>query len=234
MVSPELVSPPVATTAAFVGIVLGLCVVFLVAVRRATSARAAGLAGVGVAVWLVLTGLAPVVLLDPGFLPGVVGFFLASNLTALGVGLSPLGRALARSTPLWALVGVQAFRLPLEVILHAWAEAGTIPPQMSWSGDNLDVISGIVALVVGIGLWRGVMGRGAAWAATGIGLALLLNVMRVALLSVPGPLRAYTEGAPLLLAFHLPFAWIVPFCVAGALLGHVLTIRQLLGATRPG
>ena len=30
------------------------------------------------------------------------------------------------------------------------------------------------------------------------------------------------------LAMHLPYAWIVPICVAGALCGHIVLTRALL------
>ena len=58
--------------------------------------------------------------------------------------------------------------------------------------------------------------------------ALLLNVLRVALLSTPGPFFSYTDAPPLLLAFHFPTGWIVPVCVGGALAGHVVLTRALL------
>ena len=34
--------------------------------------------------------------------------------------------------------------------------------------------------------------------------------------------------APLLLPAHLPYAWIVPVCVAGALTGHIVLTRALM------
>jgi hypothetical protein len=33
---------------------------------------------------------------------------------------------------------------------------------------------------------------------------------------------------PLLLALHLPYAWIGPVCVGGALAGHIVLTRALL------
>ncbi len=71
--------------------------------------------------------------------------------------------------------------------------------------------------------------RALAWVANGVGFVLLLNVARVALLSAPLPF-AWSVTPPLQLPFHLPYALIVPVCVAGALAGHlVLTRRLLLG-----
>jgi hypothetical protein len=38
----------------------------------------------------------------------------------------------------------------------------------------------------------------------------------------------WNVSPPLVLAMHLPYAWIVPICVAGALCGHVVLTRALL------
>jgi len=220
---------PMVSTIAFVLIVLGLCALFVWTVQQATSTRTARRVAAGTALWLVLTGIVNgtgVLAASPVF---IVGFMVVCNLLALAVALSPLGDAIARWAPLWALVGVQAFRVPLEVVLHDWAMAGSIPLQMSWEGDNIDVISGIVAAVGGLALWRGWAGQRTAWVVTLIGLGLLGNVAQVAIRSTPGPALSYPATPPLLLAFSFPHGWIVPFCVSGALLAHVVALRKLTG-----
>ena len=192
-------------------------------VRTRDAARAAA----AVAAWLGATGavIASGVLVGDGPFPRPVPFLLVQGLTVVAVALSPLGARLGR-LPLGALLGFQAFRLPLEIVLHAWATARVIPVQMSWSGENLDVVSGGVGLVAAaIGALRP-LPRPLAWLMNTLGFVLLLNVMRIAVRSVPGPLRAY-PGEPLLLPFSLPTGWIVPVCVMGALLGHLVTFRAL-------
>ena len=68
-----------------------------------------------------------------------------------------------------------------------------------------------------------------AWVANLVGFALLLNVMRVAVLAAPVPF-GWGQQPPLLLAFHLPYALIGPVCVGGALFGHIVLTRALLRA----
>ena len=46
-----------------------------------------------------------------------------------------------------------------------------------------------------------------------------------------GELKPLLDETDLLIALHAPYGWIVPFCVGGALAGHVITFRALL---RPG
>jgi hypothetical protein len=162
-----------------------------------------------------------------GPVPGVTLFLVASLGVALVVSCRPIGAAVARTTPLWALVLFQAFRLPLELVLHAWAGAGHDP-----AADDLERREPRRdhRRARAPGSSRGVPRP---HARRGRGLRrrrrrLLLNVLRVALLSTPGPFFSYTDASPLLLAFHFPTGWIVPVCVGGALAGHVVLTRALL------
>ena len=66
------------------------------------------------------------------------------------------------------------------------------------------------------------------WAFEGLGLALLINVARIAATSAPTPLRLFENDPPGLLAYHAPYSWIVSVCVAGAFAGHVVLARTLL------
>jgi hypothetical protein len=59
----------------------------------------------------------------PTFMLLVVALVIVS----VGVGVSRVGRRLAAGLPLWILVGSQAFRLPLELLMHEAYEAGLMP-----------------------------------------------------------------------------------------------------------
>ncbi len=157
-------------------------------------------------------------------MPAFPIFFLLMNGGALALGLSRFGKNISITLPLWALVGFQAFRLPLELVLHSWADQGTIPGTMTWTGQNFDSISGILALVCAP---LSLKSKAAGWVANFAGIALLLNVARVAVMSSPLPFAWGTEP-PLLLAMNFPYVLIVPVCVGGALAGHVILTRALL------
>jgi hypothetical protein len=47
--------------------------------------------------------------------------------------------------PLAVLVGVQGFRLPLELLMHRAYAEGLMPVQMSYSGRNFDIVTGTTA-----------------------------------------------------------------------------------------
>jgi len=157
-------------------------------------------------------------------MPRLPVMFVAIIMVSIGAGLSPIGGWLASTAPVAALVGFQAFRLPLELILHAWAAGGTIPETMTWTGKNCDIASGVTALVAA---WFVRRSRAWGWLTSVVGLALLANVARVAVLSSPLPF-AWPVTPLLLLAFHLPYALILPVCVGGAAFGHVVLLRALM------
>lgn len=216
-----------ASVGVFVAVVVAVIVAFFAAAWRALEGHrgkfiALALAGgtvVGLQSALVASGRL-------WALPahGLPLFFGSVLLGAVALGLSPLGRRMAESVPLVALVAFQGFRLPLELVLHSWAGQGTIPETMTWTGQNWDIVSGVVALVCAPWAARR---RGLAWGVNVVGFLLLLNVARVAVMSAPLPF-AWGQTPPLLVAFHLPYALIGPVCVGGALLGHVVLTRALL------
>lgn len=152
-------------------------------------------------------------------------FFGIINIGAVALGLSPLGKLLAEKISFRGLVAFQAFRLPLEIILHAWALQSVIPQTMTWSGQNLDIISGILALLIFPLANRY---KNLVWIFDIVGFLLLINVMRVAVMSSPLPF-AWNISPALDLAFRLPYALIGPVCVGGALAGHIILTRKLLG-----
>lgn len=178
--------------------------------------------------WLLYLGICTFVV-ESGFLqdqvlPRLPIFFAALMLLTVAFVLSPWGRQLALGVPLGYLVFFQAFRLPLELVLHSWAAQGTVPLTMTWTGANWDILSGLIAIIVLplIERWRQ-----AAWVANILGFLLLLNVIRVAIFSAPLPF-SWNVIPPLQLAFHSPYFLIGPVCVCGALAGHLILTMSLL------
>ena len=73
--------------------------------------------------------------------------------------------------------------------------------------------------------------RRAALAFNVVGLLLLLNVLRVVVMSAPLPF-AWQVEPPLRLIAHMPYALIGPVLVASALAGHVILFRATRARAR--
>jgi hypothetical protein len=187
------------------------------------------LAGLGLLLWLA----ASAGMVGSGWLEAVPARFVVpvALMVAVSVvlGLSPLGKWMAVACPIPWLLAFQGFRLPLEIILHSWVHQGVIPRTMTWTGSNWDIVSGVVALCLAPLSSRF---RAAAWAGNIVGIVLLANVGRVAILSAPVPFGWQDVTPRLLLPYHLPYALIVPVCVGGALAGHIILTRALLRPPR--
>ena len=195
-----MITPGAGATAGFLAVVGWVCIAVVWAVWYAAGRR-----------WAV---------------PAAVGGGLVLAVSA-GLAFSRVGERVVGAVPVAALVGFQAFRLPLELVLHRFYDEGVIPVQMTYSGANFDIVTGVLAVVCGLGLWRGVAGRMVVWAFNCMGLGLLGAVVRIAVLSAPTPMRVYMNDPPVQLIFHAPYTWILSVCVAGALLGHLLVFRWL-------
>jgi hypothetical protein len=190
-----------------------------------TLARRSGLwVMAGVSIWMVVTWAAAASgLLEFGPLPPPITFVvLAMFIGAFALARSSIGQRLAAGVPLAALVGIQGFRLPLELIMHRAYSEGVMPEQMSYSGLNYDIITGICALFVASLL---LLGRMPTW---GVkiwnwgGSLLLLNIIVIALLSTPTPLRVFRQEPANVWIVDTPFIWLPALFVAYATLGHLL------------
>lgn len=137
---------------------------------------------------------------------------------------SAAARALVERAPLAALVGLQAFRLPLELMMHAWSSEGALPVQMTFSGQNFDIVTGATAALL---VPFAARSRGVVLAWNVLGLALLVNIVTVAILSLPGPLRMFPGDPPNVLVMRVPYVWLPGFLVMTALAGHILVFRAL-------
>jgi len=200
---------------------------FLLAVRRAAPERLPVVAAI-TAAWLLVTGWPPRAgcLAPFNARPPPWGLVRVGAIRRAGaVSATRLGPALAEKTPLFALVAFHAFRLPLELIMHRAAGEHVMPSVMSYSGRNFDILTGATALVVAAILWRR-PSRALALLWNALGLALLVNVVAVAVAATPifgafGPEQSNTWIA------HFPFVYLPAVLVAAALAGHLVIFRKL-------
>jgi hypothetical protein len=157
----------------------------------------------------------------------VVGVAIA---VVIATALSRLGGVVAGRATFALLIGYQAFRLPLEWVMHRAATDALMPVQMSYSGWNFDIISGTLAIPVALAAALGRAPRWLLWTWNFAGTLLLVNIIVIAAVSLPvfaafGPDRVNTWVT------QAPYVWLPGVLVPAALFGHLLVWRKL--ALRP-
>jgi hypothetical protein len=227
---------PTASASVLAGIALvSLSVVALLIAGYARAARLSGASpwplAIGLLAWVGGTGA----LAATGALthwearpPAFVVLAVVSIAATFLLARSRVGARLAQ-LPLWLLVAFEGFRVPLELVMHAASNEGTMPVQMTYTGWNFDILSGASALVLAFALRRGASEK-LAWAFSVLGLGLLAAIVAIAVVSTPviaafGPHRLNTWIA------YFPFVWMITVNVPAALLGHLVVLRRL-GSTR--
>lgn len=199
----------------------------LTAPRGETPAGGRGLA-IGLAVWLAATALFAAL----GAAKGDARLITVALLPAFGgaatLAMREIGRRIALATPLAILIGLMVFRLPLELVLLRLYEQGRLPVQMTFHGLNYDIAIGTSALLLAIWASVSTPPRSLLIAWNTLGFVLLAVVGTVAILSMPTPLRHFTNGPSTILLSSFPYIWIPTFLAASALAGHVLIYRKLM------
>ncbi|MDB4945004.1 MAG: hypothetical protein JWP97_4538 [Labilithrix sp.] len=187
--------------------------------------------GVRLGGWLVLTGglaLAGVLHQWKRQPPPLVLFMIGGVLLAVWLAGSRIGERMAEALPLAAIVGFQAFRLPLELFMHHAAAEGTMPVLMSFSGSNYDIVSGLTAIPVAWLAARGEASPGLvkAW---GILSSVLLAVVMALAIGASPALAAFGTGPRELNTFvgYFPFVWLPCVLVPAALFGQIVLFRRL-------
>jgi hypothetical protein len=216
------------TASAFVALVAAVAFLAVVGLRRA-AAPSLLIAFVATAYLLVPAVLAYAGALDrynPLPAPALVMIAILTVVT-VATCLAPIGARIAQAVGLAWLVAFQVFRVPVELLLHRLYQEGVVPVQMTYAGRNFDIVTGISAALLGWWLLRHetpprvvVLG----WNL--LGLALLANIVTIAMLSAPVPFRAFLETAPHTLPSLFPFVWLPSFLVQMALAGHLLVFRM--------
>jgi hypothetical protein len=188
-------------------------------------AALAGLAGAAWAGFTLLAARSGLLARFDARPPPLLVLLALTLLGALVLARSRVGERLALGLPLWALVGFQAFRLPLELVLHRAAMDGTMPIEMSFSGYNFDIVSGVSALFVAPALVRSARPRLALlWNV--LGVLLLANIVLIAIAATP-VFHAFGPDHLNTWVCRAPFVLLPSVLVMAALFGHVVVFRKL-------
>lgn len=207
------------------------------AIGRWSSWRDARRYALAVSLWLGVSGAlaaAGFFAVFDGFPPRVLLLMLPTFALPLGLAFSRVGERLA-SAPVALLVASQAFRLPLELVMHRAASEGVMPVQMSYGGYNFDIVTGSTAVLVAALSAFGYAPRWLLLAWNALGTALLCNILTIAVASLP-LVRAFGDDPSRLNTWiaYFPYVWLPAALVSAAVLGHSLLWRRLLSHAMRG
>jgi len=196
--------------------------------RRQTNRLQIGLA-LGAVAWLAITlwVSAAGVLRHFERQPPPMLFLVAAVFALAGwLAFSWIGDLVVRHTSWVALVGLQGFRLPLELLMHRAYVEGIMPVQMSYSGRSFDIVSGATAIVLALALARFQVPRWVIAVWNVLGTVLLVNILVIAIASMP---MFHWFGMDRLNVWVAdpPFVWLPAVLVLSALAGHLLMFRKL-------
>ena len=219
------------TAAMFLGF-LGLTATVVVALTaRYLNGRTAFWVLAGLSAWFIYAGLLGyfgvvkgISIRPPGivFVVGPVLLFLVLFI----VRSSATARA-ALAFPLWIILGVQSFRVVVELFLHQLWINGLIPKMLTFAGANVDIYIGATAPVIAWLSTRGHSGLRLALVWNVLGFLALANVVTRAVLTVPGPLNLIHAEVPNLMFGTFPFTFIPGFFVPLAVVLHVLAMQAI-------
>jgi hypothetical protein len=141
--------------------------------------------------------------------------------------LTKKGRQLIDSLDMPTLTILHAVRIPVEMILYFLFLAKAIPAIMTFEGRNFDIIAGLTApIVYYVGFVKKQVSNTVILLWNMACLALLVNIVVVAVLSAPGPFQQFAFDQPNIAIAHFPFNWLASVVVPLVLVGHLAALRR--------
>jgi hypothetical protein len=209
---------------------LAVALTFLLFIASTKNKRWPGLIMTG---WLAITGLLAfngffkdVSSMPPKFLLAVV----PAILFIIFLFNSKKGKNFIDSLDLRTLTLLHMVRVPVELVLYWLAAGKAVPELMTFAGKNFDIFSGITAPIIYFLCFnrKEVKNRLVLLGWNIICLALLLNIVITAALSVPFTFQQFAHEQPNIAVLYFPFTWLPSFIVMVVLLSHLTAIRRIL------
>lgn len=134
-------------------------------------------------------------------------------------------KTVLRYLSLKELTRLQFFRVFVEILLWLLFIQNLLPEQMTFEGRNWDIFTGLTALLAAR-FFLNSKGWMIAWNIMGLGL--LINIVTVALLSMPTPFRYFENEPANTIVTFFPFILLPAFLVPLAYILHFMSLRKLL------
>ncbi|MCF6279598.1 MAG: hypothetical protein L3J14_04545 [Flavobacteriaceae bacterium] len=124
---------------------------------------------------------------------------------------------------------LHTIRIPVEIVLYYVFLEGLIPGLMTFDGYNYDIISGLTAPIIYYLVFvKEILNKKFLLIWNFITLALLVNILSIAILSAQTPIQKFAFDQPNVGVTYFPFVWLPTVIVPIVLFSHLASIRQLL------
>jgi hypothetical protein len=124
---------------------------------------------------------------------------------------------------------IHLVRIPVEMLLLSLYYDKQVPAEMTFLGRNFDIVAGLSAMIV--------LHRWFYQSKTGLkfllfwnfaGLALLFNIVIIAVLSLPAPFQVFGHAQPNVAVTYFPFIWLPTLVVPLIFFAHVVSLRIIV------
>ncbi|PCJ59182.1 MAG: hypothetical protein COA79_10800 [Planctomycetota bacterium] len=164
------------------------------------------------------------------FPPPMMIMIIALPIMAFVFSFSKFGQDGISKISLYTLLGLQSFRLPLEIIMHEASNKNIMPDELSFSGYNFDIITGLTALIIFIFYQFGfTISKRILWAWNIWGSLCLLAIFIIAITTSP-IVRLFGDDPRHLNTWvlYFPYVWLPVVLVTIAISSHIIIWRKLL------
>jgi hypothetical protein len=135
---------------------------------------------------------------------------------------------LIKRLPLSLLTLVHVIRVPVELVLYWLFLAKFVPREMTFAGWNFDIVSGVLAIVVYLVVFRFGIGSRAVLAGFNLlGLMLLFVIVTTAALAVESPLQRIAFEQPNRAIVYFPYALLPTVVVPIVLFSHIASLVKI-------
>lgn len=130
------------------------------------------------------------------------------------------------------LMLLHVVRIPVEFTLLWLFLGGQVPQIMTFEGRNFDILSGILAPIVYFIAFHLLQNRHTVkkWlliAYNVLGLALLANIVTIAIMALPSPMQSIAFDQPNRAVLYFPYIWLPTIIVPIVLFSHLAALWKL-------
>jgi predicted transcriptional regulator len=123
---------------------------------------------------------------------------------------------------------LQSFRVFVEITLWMLFVAHAVPEQMTFEGRNFDILVGLTGPVMAVLVARNRVSKTGLIIWNIAGLCLLINIVTIAILSTPTPVRMFMNEPSNTIVAYFPSSLLPAFLVPLAYTLHFFSLKQAL------